>query len=493
MKTDNHSKELLKATSIIGSSKIFTILLGVIQTKIVSILLGPLGVGILGLYKSNIELVRSITGFGLSFSAVKMIAGADQNEKIISEKIIVLKRWVIFTGLLGVSVMIIFSKQLSIYAFGDESKKIPIIVSSIAILFMSISDGQLALLQGKRLIKEMAKLSIAFSIFNIIISVPIYYYFKEKGIILVLVLTPFFSMAIAWLKIRKIKIKKIKLSFLETYLSGKQMIKLGFFIVINGFLSNFTMYLIRIEIGQKIDLISVGLVQAGWTLSNMYVGIILNAMLADFFPRLSKLGNDNEKTNQLINQQLKIALILGTPFVIFMLVFSKFIIKSLYSEEFLMANSLVELLFLNVFLTLIVWPLGVLFLARDKGMVCIITDFIWNMITILLVNFGILKWKLEIVGIAFCIATIIKILITLKVVNRISEYRISKDNKLIIAVYGVVIILLFLNNKMFNNSGFNFSNIFLILFSGVFSLFELNKILDINQTIKRLKKKIINR
>ena len=64
-------KELLKSTSIIGGTQIFIILLGIFRTKIIALLLGPAGLGFLGLLQSIVDIVRSSTSFGINYSAVK--------------------------------------------------------------------------------------------------------------------------------------------------------------------------------------------------------------------------------------------------------------------------------------------------------------------------------------------------------------------------------------------------------------------------------------
>ena len=95
METEKNSyQKIFKSTSIVGGSQVFVIILGIVRTKFVAILLGPTGVGILGIMQTIIDMVRNATGFGINFSSVKYIAEASVTEDStkISKTIQVLRR-----------------------------------------------------------------------------------------------------------------------------------------------------------------------------------------------------------------------------------------------------------------------------------------------------------------------------------------------------------------------------------------------------------------
>ena len=59
MSTDNKSsyRSIFKATSLFGGVQVYQILIQIIKSKFVAVLLGPAGVGIMGLYKSGLQLI----------------------------------------------------------------------------------------------------------------------------------------------------------------------------------------------------------------------------------------------------------------------------------------------------------------------------------------------------------------------------------------------------------------------------------------------------
>ena len=67
---DTSYEQALKSTGIVGGTQFLTILITVVKTKIVALLLGPAGVGVLGLLQGIVDMIRNATGLGIHFSAV---------------------------------------------------------------------------------------------------------------------------------------------------------------------------------------------------------------------------------------------------------------------------------------------------------------------------------------------------------------------------------------------------------------------------------------
>lgn len=57
-------RSIFKATSLFGGLQLYLIFISIIKSKFIAILLGPLGVGIQGLFQSGTEVIRTLTNFG---------------------------------------------------------------------------------------------------------------------------------------------------------------------------------------------------------------------------------------------------------------------------------------------------------------------------------------------------------------------------------------------------------------------------------------------
>ena len=68
--------QILKSSALMGGSTIANIAVNVVRAKAMALLLGPAGVGLVGLYTSVLNLTHSVAGMGINQSGVRQIAEA---------------------------------------------------------------------------------------------------------------------------------------------------------------------------------------------------------------------------------------------------------------------------------------------------------------------------------------------------------------------------------------------------------------------------------
>lgn len=489
MDTKNEShKQILKSTGIVGGAQLFSIIIGIVRTKVVAILLGPAGIGILGILQSTIDLVRNATGFGINFSGVKDVAEASAtgNQIRIAKTITILRSWAIGTGLLGMLITIALCIPLSKYSFGNDSYAISIAIISVTLFITSISASQIALLQGLRQIRQMAKATLYGALLSTSITLPLYWWLGIKGIVPGIIFTAFGSLLISWLFTRKIKIEKPILSFSNTLKGGWNMARLGFFIVTSGFVATVTMYIVRAFIVNKMNIDAVGYFQASWMIATVYINIILNAMLADFFPRLSAINMDNTASNKLINEQLEMALIIGSPMIISLIAFASFAISVLYSVNFEMAIPVLQWQLAGSFLVIILWPLGVMFLAKNKGIFSLLINTVWSITYLLLIVFGWDYFGFNVLGIAYFVSMLIYLIAVFFSTRYLGKFSFSNINLRYIVLFGATTLITMLNVLYIKGYSQYFISGILMLTVLLYSYSRLIKIIDI-KTILRTK------
>ena len=62
--------QIFKSTAFTGGASFINILLGVVRTKVMAVLLGPSGVGLMGLYMTITGLASTLVGMGVGSSGV---------------------------------------------------------------------------------------------------------------------------------------------------------------------------------------------------------------------------------------------------------------------------------------------------------------------------------------------------------------------------------------------------------------------------------------
>ncbi|MBK6436670.1 MAG: oligosaccharide flippase family protein [Rhodanobacteraceae bacterium] len=76
MSQDNSYKQILRSTSIMGGAQAVNYLVGLLRVKAVAVLLGPVGVGLMGVYASVMAVIGSLTALGIASSGVRSVADA---------------------------------------------------------------------------------------------------------------------------------------------------------------------------------------------------------------------------------------------------------------------------------------------------------------------------------------------------------------------------------------------------------------------------------
>jgi len=479
-------RQIMKATSLFGGVQVFNIIISIIRSKFVAILLGPAGMGIMGLLTTTIGLIGSLTNFGLGTSAVKDIAAANsaQDIKRISTITTVFRRLVWVTGTLGTLVTLILSQWLSQLTFGNKDYTLAFIWISITLLFQQLSSGQLVILQGIRKLQYLAKANILGSALGLFATLPLYYIWGIDGIVPGLIGTAFLSLMMSWYFSRKVKIENAKLSRSQTIFEGKNMLKMGFMISLSGLLTVGVSYIVRIYISRTGSIEQVGLYTAGFAIINTYVGLIFNAMGTDYYPRLSAVAYDNKLCKRTINQQAEIALLILAPILIVFLVFINWIIILLYSKQFLAVSDMIYWAALGMFFKAATWALGFLFLAKGKGKVFFWSELFSNIIALILNIGGYWLWGLTGLGISFFIAYILAFC-QVYLINSI-KYNFTFNPQFIrIFSYQFSLALIAFLSVLFLSKPFPYLiGLVLITVSGWYSIRELDKRLGILSLLK---------
>lgn len=395
----------MKATSIFGGVQVINIIIAIIRSKLIAILLGPVGMGIAGFLTDTIGLIGGLTNFGLGTSAVRDIstANATGNQKRIATIVTVFRHWVWITGFIGTIVMLVLSHLLSELIFGNHNYTMAFVWISITLFFNQLTTGQLAVLQGMRKLQYMAKASLAGSAFGLVISVPLYYRWGVDGIVPAIIISSLVSLLLSRYFAKKIKMETIKVSWSRTIAEGKNMLLMGFMISLSGLITLGASYIVRIFINNSGGIEQVGLYGAGFAIINNYVGLIFTAMSTDYYPRLSAVSHSNELCKEAINQQAEIALLILAPIMMIFLIFIQWIIITLYSNRFVEVNEMIQWAALGMFFKAASWSIAFVLLAKGVSKLFFWSELIANSYLLILNLIGYKIWGLAGLGISFFI------------------------------------------------------------------------------------------
>lgn len=481
------SKSILHSTSIIGGSSVITILLNIVRSKVIALLLGPSGTGLIGALQSSTSFIQSLSSLGIDNSAVRDIAQANikGNDKRLSIVVKSLRKIVLLTGFLGLLLTIIFAQALSEFTFDTADYTFEIRLLSIAVFFNLIQAGQSALIQGMRRIKDLARMSILSSLMGTVLSLPLIYFFEFDGVSYYLVVLAIGQFLVSLYYARKIKIQDIKVSWFKAFKESKGMVKLGFSFMGGALAAILSAYLIRVIIIRDLSLADAGIYQAAFALSGLYIGVILQAMGKDFYPRLTAVAFDSKKEIQLINEQTQVGMMIAAPGLMFTLAFAPLAIRVLYSAEYLEAFPILQWMILGVFLRTISWPMGFLFVARAKGRIFFYTQLVSHILLFGFTYLSILIFGLEGTGIAFFCLYIVYTTSMAVLINKENDFKWTSEVIKRMLFLSIAFIMAFLATQYLSSFWGTTTSAIIGVILSIFALKEISNILEI-KSIKEL-------
>ena len=189
---------VLKYTGVFGGVQGLNVLVSLVRNKFVALLLGPSGMGLVSLFNTTVTFVSQATHFGISMSAVRHLSDYpdDDSHPQITHFVKVVRAWSLLTALLGMLVCIAIGPFLSntTFAWGDHS--LHFILLSPAVGMLAVTGGETAILKARRRLMSLAMVQVGSVLAALIMSVPVYYFFGEAGIVPVIVMMAFVTMVL---------------------------------------------------------------------------------------------------------------------------------------------------------------------------------------------------------------------------------------------------------------------------------------------------------
>jgi PST family polysaccharide transporter len=361
----NSYSHILRSSSIVGGAQAANYLISLVRIKLVAMLLGPTGVGLIGLYASAIGLVGMVSGLGVSSSGVREIVRAySKNDAVEAARTVVILRHACWaTGLFGWGLAVLFREPISSFMTGSAQHGGTIALLGSMVLFGAISSGQLALLRGLRRIGDLARANVLGALVGSIVTVLIYYAFGEAGIVPAMIAAAFVAVVCSYGFSRRISVAPLSVGWGEVWRGFRTLVGLGLAFMWGGILVAGLDMFTRAIIVRKFGIEAAGIYQAAWALSGVFASFVLSAMGADFYPRLTAAIHDRARAARIVNEQTEIGILLALPGLLAALAFAPLVIKLLYTPQFLPAAHLLPWMALGVFGQVVSWPLGFVQLA----------------------------------------------------------------------------------------------------------------------------------
>lgn len=372
--------------------------------KVAAVVLGPTGVGLVGLYTNLMSTAAAISSLGVGTTAVRQVvaAGSDGGESAVSRT-----RRALFWGTLalaaaGAAVVWLSRGWIARVFLSDENRSGDVAWLALGVALTVAAASQTALLTGLRRIGDLARVNIASALFGALAGILVLHWWPAQGVLVLVLVGPALSFLVGRIYIIRLNRPlgpRPSLSALAR--EWATMARPGVPFMLAGLISLLGQLAVRTLVQRELGLDALGQFQAAWSISVIYLGFVLGAMATDYVPRLSAAVKDRALSVRLINEQTEVALLLCAPIVLAMLAFTPWVIRLLYSAEFAPAVEILRWQLLGDILKVVIWPLGFMCQAWGAGKVFLMTEVFGAIFLVLAVFIGLPHFGLAATGIAF--------------------------------------------------------------------------------------------
>lgn len=487
---ENQYRSMAKGTAMMGGVQVFNIFIGILRGKLVALFLGPEGMGVMSMLQFSSQMVQQVSSVGLNLSAVKAVAGCSRENK--QRIIAVIRKLLLITSLIGVVFMFALSPFLSQLSFGNTNYYSHYIFLSLWLLFTTLANGELSILQGSQAMRRLAYSSVVGSLTGLMVGVPLYYFFGEDGIVPALIVSSLSLFVFyKYQSFRQFGLIPYNSSSLSKESSlVKKLLSLGIIFMVSILLGTITTFFINYSVRTYGSLEDVGLFQAANSFTNQYAGIVFTAMAMDFFPRLSAVSSNNEEVRELVNNQMEIVLLIVSPIIALVIIFAPLIVRILLTTEFNGVIPVIKIMALGLFFKAITYPMGYISFSKgDKKTFFWMEAVLGNIAHLVFSVIMYRMWGVVGLGIASATVFFLYIFVYLYVTKRLYSYTPNKMVIYLIAPLFIAISMTFVCSHVDN---VYVSYVLMALTTiplSVFCVLQLNRRLDLKEMIyKRLKK-----
>jgi len=345
--------------------------------KAVSILIGPSGLALIGQFQNISQLVMTIAQGGINTGVTKYTAqyGADSEQlpKLWSSASKITISCSVIVGF----ILIVGSKYISEYALKTDEFTYIFITFGFTIIFYSINQLLLSILNGLKEIRTFIAINITQSIYSLIFTTLLIVGFGLDGALIAMVTNQSIVFITVLWRLRSHKqiiLSNFKHKFDNA--EGRKLLSYSAMALTSAFTIPVSHLFIRDYIGENLSWDDAGYWQAMWYISSMYLMVVTTALSTYYLPRLSEITSKIELRAELKQGYLIIVpIVICLSFAIYIL--RDFIVWLLFTEDFKAMLDLFKWQLIGDVVKIVSWLIAYLMLAKSMTKAFMVTEIIF--------------------------------------------------------------------------------------------------------------------
>ncbi len=413
--------------------------LGIVRSKLVAIVYGSQQVGLLGQFLSFNNFQGRFVTFGISASLVNSISKIEENNWSKKQVLLLNLLIIVIANLVNTLIIGFFSTELAILIYGNNSYSIYIwmglflnyIYSVTTFIEISFQANQNFNILGKSraigigiAILFVIPLTLKFGVIGIILDLFILY---SSSLLYLFTKINWNDSKTIFSKINKDENKRILIYILR--IAGtdffRAMLVLG------------SIVLIRMIIIHHFDLTAAGFYYAIVAISG-YSNVLAEGFMVYYFPTISHTQTNVELKKE-ININIELLFYIITPILIIIAVFSKFLLKILFSAEFGHLDLFLKLLAISKIFYIVYFLYTINLLGKNKLQTFLYLEGLRSFILVLSTLFFIRIYQFSGLIYSLVFTEIISIFFLSIIIKGKTEFYLNKNNIKLILFSAIII------------------------------------------------------
>ena len=429
-------KSILRATVILSTGSIVSILFGLASSKVLAVLIGPSGYGYWGLLQSLVGL-SALIAVGIGAGLVREGANALAHEDYMQVASLRAGAWLLLgmLGGLGVVLMTLFRMPISRWMLGGTEHAWSVALMGVALLFSLAAGLQDNTLNAYHRVEALARVSVVTAVFCSCISIVTVWLLGLRGIVPAIIAGAAARCAVSHYFLRR------EVGLVAARPARRKVLEAAkWLLLFNG------PYTASMMVGGGVQLAlpvlvlhilgreGVGFYKAATLISLNYLGFLLTALGYDYYPRASAVRDKPHSLIHLINEQHRLIMLLAVPIILGALALVPYVIPILYTRQFYPTAELLEWQLIGDLFKLSSWTMAYVILARSSSSTYFCIELICGLTAFLTSWVGMRWFGLSGLGIAFIATYIVYYLVVWFILKRDIGLTWTAENKRLIFV-----------------------------------------------------------
>lgn len=353
----------VRATAIVGLSSVVALGLSVVTNKVLAALIGPLGIGHVGLLQTVLNIAAIAFSVGLGTIAVRGAAAMRGSARAGSHDLTVIVVATSF-GLTGGLLIALFRDVIAVDVLDGRVSGVEVALVAGALVLMTTASAAIALLAGRHQIRTVAGITVATALVAAIGGVALIAAYGEGGIAPMLLTTAAAEFVFAGAALARTLGPRIRHER-PRWTHAADLIAQGTPLALSQLVGVGVQLGIPIAVLHALGPSDVGLYRAAATISVGYLTFFLASLTQDFLPRISGARSEAE-LGAAVEKRMRLVMGLGTPIIVALLAMSPVLLSVLYSSAFEQATELLRWQLVGDLLRVPAWVLSFVLIARGR-------------------------------------------------------------------------------------------------------------------------------